>query len=154
MYIFHKNALLTPNFHNFDDLSTFDAKICRCDLLTFRLKSRIRRGIPGRVWFALTSLALDENMIQAVDKHEDSPKKHKMSNFKGKTLINVDIAKRIVGKEKGFFLLVPPITLSPLLPRLEGNSRKLFLQHHYRPIPIRLYRLCHVFLGYQILSNR
>ena len=48
-----------------------------------------------------------------------------MSNFKGKTLINVDIAKRIVGKEKGFFLLVPPITLSPLLPRLEGNSRKL-----------------------------
>ena len=64
LYIFHKNALLTPNFHNFDDLSTFDAKICRCDLLTFRLKSRIRRGIPGRVWFAFTSLALHKNMIQ------------------------------------------------------------------------------------------
>ena len=75
-------------------------------------------------------------------------------NLKGKTLINVDIAKRIVGKEKGFFLLVPPITLSPLLPRLEGNSRKLLFFGNTITVPIRLYRVYHVFLGSQILSNR
>ena len=45
--IFHKNALLTPNVHNFDDLGMFVAKICRCDYQgtfsakCFRLKSRI-----------------------------------------------------------------------------------------------------------------
>ena len=48
MYIFHKNALLTPNVHNFDALRTFVTKICRCDLRTFPaiffgLKSRIRK---------------------------------------------------------------------------------------------------------------
>ena len=35
LYIFHKNYLLTQNVHNFDDLRTFIAKICRCDLRTF-----------------------------------------------------------------------------------------------------------------------
>ena len=29
LYIFHKYALLTPKVHNFDDLRTFVAKICR-----------------------------------------------------------------------------------------------------------------------------
>ena len=48
MYIFHKNALLTPNVHNFDALRTFVTKICCCDFRTFSaqffgLKSRIRK---------------------------------------------------------------------------------------------------------------
>ena len=48
LYIFHKNALLTQNFHNFDNLRTFVAKICGCDLCPFfgtffGLKSSIRK---------------------------------------------------------------------------------------------------------------
>ena len=48
---FHKNALLTPHLHDFDNLYTFVTKFCRHNLRTFSanllgLKNTFRQRIP------------------------------------------------------------------------------------------------------------
>ena len=83
MYIFQKNALLTQNVHNFYDLQTFVAKLCRCDLHTFSEKFfglKIKLKILSPQSFSLFGCMSVSNQVRilAVTFRQGFSKKDKM----------------------------------------------------------------------------